>query len=121
MLLRQPAARALIHRPAADADAAAAEDPYVAAEAEPRDCRAFDSCLWEVDTLRSHFCPSVSSLAALFARPFTQSTPPVELAPLAALSADSLIRVETQRKLKRAPIATAPAEPPPRHAKLWVP
>eukprot|EP00966_Prymnesium_polylepis_P312818 7228726-Prymnesium_polylepis.1 len=91
-MLQHPAARALVHKPldsssgGGDAPsaqqpavqrpngtpdvltAAAAADPFDPTEAEPDQCRALDSSLWEVDALRSHFLPTVSAVAALFAK-----------------------------------------------------
>lgn len=110
LLLRQPPVRVLIHRPF-DADVSAAHDTFDESEVDPRLCGALDSCLWEVDTMRQHYCPTVSSIAKMFARPFSQATPKVDLAPLSALSADLLMQVELKRRLKRAPLASTPTQP----------
>jgi U3 small nucleolar RNA-associated protein 19 len=110
LLLRQPPVCVLIHRPL-DAIITAAHDAFDETETDPRLCGALDSCLWEVDTLRQHYCPTVSSVAKMFARPFSHATPKMDLAPLSALSADVLMQVELKRRVKRAPLASAPTQP----------
>jgi len=77
---------------------------------DPEKSGAISSCLWEVDSLRAHHCPTVASLAALFAQPFTRETQPVPLEPLLAMSYRSLARLETRRKLRSVPLVpTQPA------------
>lgn len=113
LLLRQQPVRLLVHK-AADGGVAAfpiGADSFVEDEDDPRLTGALDSCLWEIDTLRHHYCPTVSSIAKMFAKPFSQTTRKVELQPLAALSADSLMKVELNRRLKRAPLAHTLAQP----------
>ncbi|KAL1506968.1 hypothetical protein AB1Y20_007832 [Prymnesium parvum] len=58
------------------------------------------------DSLRSHCCPTVASLAALFAKPIERTTPPVGLAPLAELTRDALARLEARPHPKEGPLAT---------------
>jgi len=43
----------------------------------------------------------------MFAKPFSLTTPKINLAPLGALSSESLLGVEVSRRLKRAPLASA--------------
>lgn len=95
LLLQHKAVRILIHR-GADAEviaapacpeAAASSDTFVESEDDPAACRAIDSCLWEVDSLRSHMCPTVASVASLFCAPMTLSTPPVDLRALGLAAA----------------------------------
>ena len=88
--------------------AAAAADPFRADEADPEQCGAIDSCLWEVDTLRQHACPTVASLASLFATPMAVNTPPVDLEPLGTLSYAVLGQLETRKRLRTAPLAVEP-------------
>ena len=77
---------------------------------EPEACGAIDSSLWEVDHLRKHCCPTVASLAGLFASPITPTTQPVDLAPLAALTYASLGQLETRKKLRQVPTAIRPPQ-----------
>lgn len=35
------------------------QDPYNIAEEDPAQSRALDSSLWELDSLRNHYCPQV--------------------------------------------------------------
>ena len=135
VLHRHPTARVIVHRPRAGEPGA----PSVAADAaggdgsgepakldrepgaapletfdddadDPEKSGAIGSSLWEVDSLRAHHCPTVASLAALFAQPFTHATQPVPLEPLLAMSYRSLARLETRRKLRSVPIVpTQPA------------
>ena len=85
--------------------AAAAADPFDETEADPEQCAAIDSSVWEIDQLRQHCCPTVASLAALFAAPMTAMTPPIDIEPLAALTYESLGELETRKKLKAIPLA----------------
>ena len=95
LLLQHKAVRILIHRRAdaeviaapACPEAAASSDTFVESEDDPAACRAIDSCLWEVDSLRSHMCPTVASVASLFCAPMTLSTPPVDLRALGLAAA----------------------------------
>ena len=95
LLLQHKAVRILIHRrgdaeviaaPACP-EAAASSDTFVESEDDPAACRAIDSCLWEVDSLRSHMCPTVASVASLFCAPMPLSTPPVDLRALGLAAA----------------------------------
>lgn len=40
--------------------AAAGLDPYLPEEEDPAESRAIDSSLWEMDSLRTHYCPQAS-------------------------------------------------------------
>ncbi len=37
------------------------QDPYNFAEEAPAESRAIDSSLWELDSLRNHYCPQVGT------------------------------------------------------------
>jgi U3 small nucleolar RNA-associated protein 19 len=88
--------------------AAMAADPFKAEEDDPERSAALHSSLWEVDQLRKHVCPTVASLASLFASPMASTTPPIEIEPLATLTYQSLGQLETRRKLRAVPLATRP-------------
>ena len=88
-----------------DVHAGGGADPFVEAAALPADSRALDSCLWEVESLRSHYAPSVSAVANAFAKPFTSTTPPMHVELLAELDADALHEREAHRRVRAAPLA----------------
>ena len=85
--------------------AAAAADPFLAEEEDPEKCGSVESSLWEIDTLRKHGCATVASLAALLAAPMGNTTPPIELEPLGALTHALLGQLETRKRLKPTPAA----------------
>jgi U3 small nucleolar RNA-associated protein 19 len=39
------------------------EDPFIYSEIDPAKSRATETSLWEIETLQSHYCPSVASFA----------------------------------------------------------
>jgi U3 small nucleolar RNA-associated protein 19 len=88
--------------------AIAAADPFRMEESDPAESMALDSSLWEVEQLRQHCCPTVASLAGLFAAPMLPMTAPVELEPLAALTYSSLGLLETRKRLREVPLAVRP-------------
>ncbi len=108
VLLAQPTTRLLIHRPAdsGDANHAITTDPFDDVAADPHRSRALESSLWELDTLRLHYCPAVSSIAAAFAAPILPTSPPIDLEPLAALSSSALFELEAGRKIKSVALAS---------------
>ncbi|KAK7070479.1 Nucleolar complex protein 4 [Halocaridina rubra] len=57
LLIRYPGLQKLIHKPDADVFD---EDPFDPDEADLSKCRACDSSLWEVSTLKQHVIPSIS-------------------------------------------------------------
>lgn len=82
VMIRHPEIHALVHRTNADdrrTDQAGA-DPFDAGAADPAQCRALESSLWEVATLRHHFVPGVAELADKFALPMTGSRARVTIA-----------------------------------------
>ena len=46
-------------------DAVQGEDPYNFAKEDPAESRAIDSSLWELDSLRNHYCPQVGASKGL--------------------------------------------------------
>ena len=49
-----------------------AEDTFSMDEMNPYDTGAIDSCLWELETLQSHYHPNVASLARILSQQFTK-------------------------------------------------
>jgi U3 small nucleolar RNA-associated protein 19 len=115
LLRRHPGCCVLLHRQHAREGLTSGSDPYLPDEADPAKCRALESSLWELDTLRSHYSPSVSRFVAVLDRDLTdkRKTLDVELAPLAASSYASMLGEELGRRLKAVPLAfyTADTEP----------
>jgi len=121
VMLQHPSVRLLVNRPpkapngsappvagSAAADFAFWSDPYLEAEEDPEACGAMQSCLWEIDSLRSHASPMVASLAALFSKPIDRLSTPVDLIPLASATYGSLAQLEFDKKTRAAPLAIHP-------------
>jgi U3 small nucleolar RNA-associated protein 19 len=114
LIRRHPSCMVLLHRPvpaAATADAAATAvvgaDPYNESEPDPASSRAVESSLWELDALRRHYCPQVSTFVTLLDKDLGDRahTSEVDLDPLLGASYSSLISAEVGRRLKAAPVA----------------
>jgi U3 small nucleolar RNA-associated protein 19 len=125
LIRRHPSCMVLLHRPpsagASSAAAAAAgakgaaavaapgagEDPYDEAQPDPAHSRAVESSLWEVEALRRHYCPQVSTFVQVLDKDLSERahTSEVDLDPLLAASYSSLIASEAGRRLKSAPVA----------------
>ncbi|PNH03715.1 Nucleolar complex protein 4 [Tetrabaena socialis] len=106
--------------------AGAGADVYEEQELDPAKSRAVESSLWEVEALRCHYCPQVSTFVTVLDKDLTQraKTAEVDLEDLlggagreaaaaggGAGSYNSLIRGELVRKLRKMPIAFY-AQPP---------
>lgn len=48
------------------------DDPFNMAESDPMETRAFDSSLWEIHTLQSHYHPNVATIAKIISEQFTK-------------------------------------------------
>ena len=104
--------------PEALLSAAVTADPLVAEEEDPEVCQRPQLVALEIDQLRQHVCPTVASLASLFAAPMTATTPPIEIEPLAALTYQSLGQLETQEAAWSTAGDTRPEGPPCRPHRL---
>ncbi|XP_065912521.1 nucleolar complex protein 4 homolog [Dysidea avara] len=62
LLKRHPNCKVLIHRahPPLERIPEVDTDPFDADCDDPKMCHALDSCLWELQTLKSHYCPKVT-------------------------------------------------------------
>jgi U3 small nucleolar RNA-associated protein 19 len=73
LLRRHPAINCLVHRDTRNTNTSGREtntikvvdgrlgrDPFLASEPDTAKCNALESSLWEIETLRSHYCPAVS-------------------------------------------------------------
>ncbi|XP_002163603.2 nucleolar complex protein 4 homolog B [Hydra vulgaris] len=63
MFFRHPSSLILIHRKNMNS---LMVDPYIYEEVDPQKCNAIDSCLWELNTLKSHYSSEVLKQVALF-------------------------------------------------------
>ncbi|GIL60600.1 hypothetical protein Vafri_15126 [Volvox africanus] len=100
-------------------------DPYDEMEADPAKSRAVESSLWEVEALRNHYCPQVSTFCAVLDKDLTDRTKTAEvnLEDLlgsgkgngqqqgGAGSYNALIQGELARKLRKVPVAFYPQPP----------
>lgn len=64
LMKRHPNCKVLIHRPHPPLEKTPEvdSDPFDATVDDPKDCHALESCLWELQSLKSHYCPKVTSL-----------------------------------------------------------
>ena len=67
LLRRHPACNVLLNRPrlsssAANGTVSEHADVFLGEEGDPVKSRAIESSLWEVESLRNHFCPQVGTL-----------------------------------------------------------
>ncbi|KAF9585260.1 hypothetical protein BGW38_003158 [Lunasporangiospora selenospora] len=67
LLKRHPTCMQLIHGSANQTN-----DCYDHSERDPMKCNAFNSSLWELQTLQNHFAPNVATLAKIFNEQFTK-------------------------------------------------
>lgn len=80
MLKGHPACTFMIHRvPRTDEERQALEDEglydcFDPDETDPMKTGAIDSCLWELETLQSHYHPNVASLARIISEQFTKTS-----------------------------------------------
>lgn len=76
LLKQHPTCTFIIHRkpfpPYTKSDEDLGEDPFDMAEKDPRQTGAIDSSLWELETLQSHYHPTVSSIASIISEQFTK-------------------------------------------------
>jgi U3 small nucleolar RNA-associated protein 19 len=78
MFKRHPACTFMMHREAQseeereDWEQYGVEDPFDMSEPNPMETRAIDSCVWELETLQSHYHPNVATLAKIISEQFTK-------------------------------------------------
>ncbi|KXZ55062.1 hypothetical protein GPECTOR_3g22 [Gonium pectorale] len=95
-------------------------DVYDESEPDPAKSRAVESSLWEVEALRNHYCPQVSTFCAVLDKDLSDRTKTAEInleevlgaadgqtggASGGASSYNALIRAELSRKLRKVPVA----------------
>jgi U3 small nucleolar RNA-associated protein 19 len=76
LLRHHPTCTFMIHRkpfpPYTTSKENLGEDPFNMAEKDPQRTGAIDSSLWELETLQSHYHPTVSSIARIISEQFTK-------------------------------------------------
>ncbi|RKP12083.1 nucleolar complex protein, partial [Piptocephalis cylindrospora] len=78
LLKRHPSCMVLIHRATPDAQddpspsAKIVTDPFDMDQVEPSKCKAIDSSLWELHSLRHHYHPNIASLSKVLTEAFTK-------------------------------------------------
>jgi U3 small nucleolar RNA-associated protein 19 len=76
LLKAHPATTFLIHRnpypPYTKSKENLGEDPFDAAETDPQRTGAIDSSSWELETLQSHYHPTVASICRIISEQFTK-------------------------------------------------
>ncbi|KPI43653.1 uncharacterized protein AB675_6656 [Cyphellophora attinorum] len=82
LLKQHPSTTFMIHRkphpPYTKSDDHLGEDPYDPAETDPQVSGAIDSSLWELETLQSHYHPTVASICRIISEQFTKQQYQVE-------------------------------------------
>ncbi len=118
LLRRHPGCCVLVHRERAGT-ATSVDDPFLADEPDPSRCRALESSLWELESLRQHYSPAVSRFVSVLERDLAnrKKTTEMDMAALAGASYASLIAEEVERRLKAVPLAFYPHDAEP--ASLW--
>merc|ERR1711939_942745 len=92
-------------------------DPYVMWEEDPAESHAIESSLWEIQSLRSHFCPNVSILAKTFVSTdmFSKKVQPLPLADFYSIKYQELfhdaLKPRGTAKRRREPAAVAHVNP----------
>src|SRR5690606_38106207 len=81
LLKAHPSCTFLVHREFYDRDVVrkvGMDDPFDNDESDPYKTGALESCLWEIETLQSHYHPSVATLARIISEQFTKHRYTVE-------------------------------------------
>lgn len=78
LLKNHPTCTFMLHREIrdeawkADIEADGFEDPFDPDEPDPTQTDAIESCLWEIETLQSHYHPNVAAIARIISEQFTK-------------------------------------------------
>lgn len=77
-------------------------DPYDSAEADPQFTNAIDSSLWELETLQSHYHPTVASICRIISEQFTKQN--YNLDDFLDHGYGTLMEAELKKDGKKAPV-----------------
>ena len=108
MLKMHPTTTFMIHRePRTDEERQwiaedGTDEPFDMAETDPMATGAIDSCLWEMETLQTHFHPNVASLAKIISQEFRKQS--YSLDDFLDHSYTSLIAGDLGKEMKKAPV-----------------
>eukprot|EP00250_Pteridium_aquilinum_P005255 c15379_g1_i1 orf=41-1993(+) len=82
-------------------------DPFIVSESDPAKSNALKSSLWEMDTLRRHYCPAVSRFVASLEVDLTVRAKTTELAikDFSSGSYSTIFSEEVKRRMKQVPLA----------------
>lgn len=82
-------------------------DPFVSDERETSKCKALQSSLWEIETLRRHYCPAVSRFVASLENDLTVRAKTTEVAvkDFSSGSYGTIFSEEVGRRIKQVPLA----------------
>ncbi|KAJ8043517.1 Nucleolar complex protein 4-like [Holothuria leucospilota] len=105
LFVRHPNCNILVHRTEGILDFNS--DPYIHDEPDPAKSKATESCLWELETLQSHYHPGVASLAKRIHHPLPKMEQ--DLSEFLDLDVADLINKETQKKVGSVPLEFQPA------------
>ncbi|KAI1293530.1 Nucleolar complex protein 4 -like protein [Halotydeus destructor] len=73
-------------------------DPFNNEESDPKECRALDSCLWEIKTLQKHWHPRIASAACFINKKLPTSE--FDLSELLETSFDELMEETMEAEIK---------------------
>ena len=79
-----------------------ASDPFDMSEPDPMNTKAIDSCLWELETLQSHFHPNVASLTNVISQEFRKQS--YNLEDFLDHSYSSLVAGDLGKEMKKPPV-----------------
>ncbi|KAF2146733.1 uncharacterized protein K452DRAFT_218400 [Aplosporella prunicola CBS 121167] len=108
MLMKHPACTFMIHRVTRDRalkekiEEEGMDDPFNMDEEDPMETDAIESCLWEIETLQSHYHPNVATLAKIISEQFTKRS--YNLEDFLDHSYNGLIEAELHKELKKTPV-----------------
>lgn len=109
LLRRHPSCSVLVHREGKGGEKAAlvAGDAFKPDESDPAECRALESSLWEMETLKSHYFPQVSKFVHVLDKDLSDRVKTQELpvGDVCAASYASLMAEELGARVKTAPLA----------------
>ncbi|CAM6088709.1 unnamed protein product [Calypogeia fissa] len=82
-------------------------EPFVATEADVAKCNALKSSLWEIESLRRHYCPAVSRFVESLENDLTvrAKTTEVAIPDFSATSYATIFEEEVGRRMKSVPMA----------------
>lgn len=106
LIKRHPNCSVLLHRKNAQ-EIQLDSDPFEMTEADPSKTRALESCLWEFQTLMSHYVPKVSDLVKRLVSPSEKKVEEEELGQYLDIDDNDLVQEECTglEGMKRVPMA----------------